>query len=150
MQLLLGSHVLEHGNRVGRLAGFELEPAERRIRRIVFSVGGNLGPQAMTRPLAAVTNVRGSTIELSDQTNIDPLPAVADVVLLSRATRVTARGQEQGRLIGIAVDPTSRTLLSVSGRRHWWSGRITIDAKQIDCSIPGELRSTKSDDTRAA
>jgi hypothetical protein len=150
MQLLLGSHVVEHGNRVGRLAGFELEPAERRIRRIVFSAGGELGPQAMTRPLAAVANVRGSTIELSDQSQVETLPAVADVVLLSRATRVTARGKEQGRLIGIAVDPASRALQSVSGRRHWWSGRITIDAKQLDCSTPGELRTTKSDDTRAA
>ena len=45
------------GRRVGRLAGFELEPVDLRIRRIIFSPDGELGPQAMTRPLAAVTSV---------------------------------------------------------------------------------------------
>jgi hypothetical protein len=150
MELHLGSHVLEHGNRVGRLAGFELEPAERRIRRIVFSADGELGPQAMTRPIGAVAGVRGSTVELSDHTKLDPLPAVADVVLLSRATRVVARDRGQGRLIAIAVEPGSGVLRAVSGRRHWWSGQTTIDAQQLDCSIPGELRGTKSRDTHAA
>jgi len=55
MKLLLGSHVRDHGRRVGQLAGFELEPADRRIRRIIFSPDGELGPQAMTRPLAQVS-----------------------------------------------------------------------------------------------
>ena len=148
MQLLLGSHVLEHGNRVGRLAGFELEPADLRIRRIIFSPNGELGPQAMTRPLEAVASASGA-IELRTPAGSQPLPAVADVVLVSRSTRFSAGGGH-GRVIGVEVEPGDRKVVSVFGRNHWWSGQITIDAKQIDCSIPGEVRSTKSDDTRAA
>jgi hypothetical protein len=150
MELQLGSHVLEHGNRVGRLAGFELEPAERRIRRIIFSPDGDLGQQALTRPVTAIASVRGRTIALRDQTDLDPLPAVSDVVLLSRATRVIGADNEPARLIGVTIDLPGRALVSVSGRRHWWSGRTTIAAGDLDCSMPGELRSNKSHDTRAA
>lgn len=150
MELLLGSHVLEHGNRVGRLAGFELEPAERRIRRIIFSPDGALGPQAMTRPIANIATARRNTIELSREAAAEPLPAVADVVLLSRATRVVRANEEAGRLVGISMDPETRALLSVSGRRHWWSGRTTIDGRTVDTSVPGQLRSANSHDVRAA
>ena len=71
MELLLGSHVREAGRRVGRLAGFELEPADSRIRRIIFSPDGELGPQAMTRPLAAITSVH-------DDGEVDLHPEVDD------------------------------------------------------------------------
>src|SRR5581483_9837556 len=120
MELLLGSHVLEHGNRVGRLAGFEIEPAERRIRRIIFSSNGELGPHAVTRPIDAVGSVKGSAIELRPPAGT-PLPAVSDVVLVSRATRFVDGAQ--GRVVGIEADPSTRALVSVFGRRHWWSRR---------------------------
>jgi hypothetical protein len=150
MELSLGSHVLEHGNRVGRLAGFELEPAERRIRRIIFSSDGELGPHAMTRPVTAIAGLRGSAIELAGQTPGQALPAVPDVVLLSRATRVVDGANQQARLAAVSVDRETRALLSVSGRRHWWTGRTTVPAGELDCSTPGQLRQTKSHDTRAA
>jgi hypothetical protein len=137
MELTLGSHVREHGRRVGGLAGFELEPATRCIRRIIFSRAGDLGPQAMTRPLALVT-VAPDGINLRDEV-VAPLPAVPDVVLLSRSTRVV-RGGDAGRLVAIEVDPVDRRLLSVSARRHWWSGRWSLAGVDIDTSTPGELR----------
>jgi len=139
MDLMLGSHVREHGHRAGRLAGFELEPATMNIRRIIFSPDGSLGPQAMTRPLAAVA-VGGSGIELRPDADIVPLPAVPDVALLSRSTRLTREGRDRGRLVGIAVDPESRKLLAVSGRPHWFSPKFTAAAAQLDCSQPGEIR----------
>lgn len=150
MELLLGSHVLEHGNRVGRLAGFELEPADLRIRRIIFSPDGDLGPRAMTRPLAAIDRVTGGRLELRREAPVDPLPAVPDVLLLSRATRFVNRAGERGRLTGVEVSPADRRLLSVSGRTHWWSRRSTIPAAEVDCSTPGEVRAKRSGDTRAA
>ena len=71
-----------HGRRVGRLAGFELEPAGLKVRRIIFSPDGELGPQAMTRPIDNVdlTHDDGE-IELRPDVAIAPMPAVPDVVL---------------------------------------------------------------------
>jgi hypothetical protein len=141
MELVLGSHVREAGRRVGRLAGFELEPIDRRIRRIIFSPDGELGPQAMTRPLAAVTSVHDDgEVDLRSDVELAPMPAVRDIVLLSRATRIRRGGRELGRLSGVAVDPALRTLMSVFGRPHWWSRRFALAASDLDCSTPGEIR----------
>lgn len=141
MELLLGSHVREAGRRVGRLAGFELEPADRRIRRIIFSPDGELGPQAMTRPLAAISSIHeDGEVDLHSEVDAAPMPAVRDVILLSRATRISRGGRQLGRFCGIAVDTGSRTLVSVFGRPHWWSRRFAMAAADLDCSTPGEIR----------
>src|SRR5262249_39664499 len=139
---------LEHGRRTGRLAGFELEPGERRIRRIIFSPDGELGPQAMTRPLSAVATARKGEIELSSA-DLAALPPGRDVVLLSRATRFVAGKQDRGRLAGVDVDPANGHLVSAFGRAHWWSRRETVSGADVDCGTPGELR-TPASGTRAA
>jgi hypothetical protein len=151
MDLLLGSHVREHGHRVGRLAGFELEPAGLRIRRIIFSPDGELGPQAMTRPLDTVdlTHDDGE-IELRSDVAVAPLPAVPDVVLLSRAVRLRRAGREIGRFVGLCLNAADRSLLEVYGRSHWWSRRFSLAAAGLDCSTPGEIRSGSSGGTQAA
>jgi hypothetical protein len=149
MELLLGSHVREHGHRVGHLAGFELEPAGLRIRRIIFSPDGDLGPQAMTRPLDLVAERHGE-VELRMDAEVAPLPAVRDVILLSRATRVRRGGHEIGRLAGVTVNPSDRAIVSVFGRHHWWSRRFSLDAKRLDCATPGEIRDGSPGDTSAA
>ena len=151
MKLLLGSHVREHGARMGRLAGYELEPADRRLRRIIVSPDGELGPQAVTRPLAAIAQVHNNgDIDITSDTAIAPLPAVADVVLLSRATRVYAVEGGAARLAGVEVNAADRTLVSVFGRTHWWSRRLRLAADGLDCSVPGEVRARKREGTRAA
>src|SRR4026208_680607 len=105
MELLLGSHVREAGRRLGRPAGFGPEPADRRIRRIIFSPDGELGPQAMTRALAAISSVHDDgEVDLPPEANIAPMPAARDVPLLSRATRISRGGRQLGRFCGIAVD----------------------------------------------
>ena len=149
MDLTLGSHVREHGHRLGRLAGFEFEPATLNIRRIIFSPDDTLGPQAMTRPLSAL-DATSSGIDLRPDADIAPLPAVADVSLLGRSTRLTRDGRDRGRLVGIAVDPDTRRLLSISGRQHWFSPKFTAAAAQLDCSQPGEIRIAHSTRSRAA
>jgi hypothetical protein len=141
MELMLGSHVREAGRRVGRLAGFELEPVDRRVRRIIFSPDGELGPQAMTRPLAAITSVHDDgEVDLRPDVDIPPMPAVRDVILLSRATRIRRANRQLGRLSGIDVNPDDRIVVSVFGRPHWWSRRFTLTASDVDCSTPGEIR----------
>jgi hypothetical protein len=151
MKLLLGSHVREHGRRVGRLAGFELEPADLRIRRIIFSPDGELSPQAMTRPLAQVSLIHDDgEVDVQSDAAIAPLPAVADVILLSSATRIRRMGREVGRLVGVDVNPAERALLSVFGRAHWWSRRFELPAADLDCSTPGEIRAGAPPGSRAA
>jgi hypothetical protein len=150
MVLTLGSHVREHGHRAGRLVGFELEPATARITRIIFSRDGNLGSQAVTRPLSAV-ELTAAGVEVRSDAGSAPPAVESDVVLLSRSTRITRDGSDRGRLVGIVVDPASHRMLSISGRQHWFTGKFTAHTPNLDCSQPGEIRiSGQSHDTRAA
>ena len=151
MELLLGSHVREHGNRVGRLAGFELEPAGLRTRRIIFSPDGELGPQAVMRPLAHINLVHeDGEVELRPNAEVAPLPAVPDVVLLSRAVRLRRGGRELGRFVGVDLNLADRSVVTVFGRHHWWSRRFALPASGLDCSMPGEIRAGSSGGSRAA
>ncbi len=144
MELLIGSHVRENGLRVGRLAGFELEPADLRIRRIIFSPDGDLGPQATMRPLPAIGRVHDDgEIELHD-VQIEPMRAVRDVALLARATRLRHGGRDNGRLVGLDVNPSNGVVVSVFGRLHWWSRRFSVPAASTDMSAPGEIRLSPS------
>jgi hypothetical protein len=140
MDLLIGSHVREHQRRVGQLAGFELEPADLRIRRIIFSPDGDLGPQASMRPLAAIGRVHeDGEIDLQDVI-IEPMHTVRDVALLARATRLRQSGRDHGRLVGLDVDPSNGIVAAVYGRLHWWSRRFSVRATAADMSTPGEIR----------
>ena len=151
MQLVLGSHVREDGRRVGRLAGFELEPADLRIRRIIFSADGELGPTVLSHPLAAIQSVDDDgEIELKRELDITPMSAVKDVIILSHATRLRRGTRYVGRLSGIEVDRTDRRIVSVFGRPHWWSRKFTFPAAELDCSTPGEIRSGPPTGTQAA
>ena len=151
MELMIGSHVREHGNRVGHLAGFELEPSSLRIRRIIFSPDGELGPQAVMRPLSHINLVHDDgELELRLNPDTPPLPAISDVVLLSRAVRLRRGGREIGRFVGVDVNLADRGVTTVFGRHHWWSRRFSLPAAGLDCSVPGEIRAGASGGTRAA
>lgn len=151
MELLLGSHLREHGHRVGRLAGFELEPAGLRIRRLIFSPDGELGPQAVSRPLVAISHVHDNgDIELQPNVDVTPLPAVPDVVLLGHATRLRRGDRQLGRLLGLDVNAADRSVAAVFGRAHWWSRRFSLGGEDLDCSTPGEIRARMPGSTRAA
>jgi len=151
MRLTFGSTVRKGGRRVGRVAGFELEPADQRIRRVVYSADGELGPQVLSHPIPAITSVASNgDVELKTELDIAPMPAVRDVVLLSRATRIERDGRVVGRLTGVDVDQTDRRLVSVSGRAHWWSRSTTYRASDLDCSTPGVLRNVSPPGSRAA
>src|SRR2546426_9922926 len=141
MDMSFVAHVREHGHRGGRLAGFELEPAGLKIRRIIFSPDGELGPQAMTRPLANIdlTHDDGE-IELRPEVAVAPLPAVPDVVLLSRAVRLRRAGREIGRFGGVSLNPTDRSLTEVFGRVHWGSARLSLPTRGPGCSAAVAVR----------
>ena len=142
MELLLGSHVREHGNRVGRLAGIEFEPSTRFVRRILYSIDGDLGPQTTARPLFAIGHVHDNG-EIELRTDVDEsraMPSVASVAVLSRATRLKRSGHDQGRFAGLEVNPGDHSILSVLGRRHWLARRFKFAGPEFDSSTPGELR----------
>jgi sporulation protein YlmC with PRC-barrel domain len=141
MELLLGAHVREYGDRVGRLAGFELELTTLRIRRILVSPDGALSAQTTAHLLHSVAHVhdRGE-IELRADVEAPPMPSVSDVVTLGRDTRMTDSGREAGKLVGIEVDAGESKLVSAFVRHGWLARRTEVPAKQIDFSKPGELR----------
>jgi hypothetical protein len=150
MELMLGSHVREHGNRVGKLAGFELEPASLRIRRIIYSPDGDLGSGTHLRPLCSVSLVHDDgEVELRPETQVDTMPSIPDVVLLSRPTRIRQGAREVGRLVGLEINPADCSILTLFGRAHWWSRRFSTPADRADCSVSGEIR-IGSKSTRAA
>ena len=142
MELLFGSHVREHGSRVGQLAGFELEPTSHLIRHVIFSADGDLGPSAATCLLSAVSLVHDDgEIELHPYSDVRAtFPAASDMVLLSRATRLRVQGRDAGRLAGVDCDAADRRITSVFARHHWWSRRTALAAGELDGSTPGELR----------
>ena len=151
MELLLGSHVREHGARVGRLAGFELEPADRRIQRIVFSPNGNLGSHAATRPIAAIGHVHdGGEIELRTDHDLSALPVADEVILLTHAVRVRKSDGTMARLIGLELNPADGSVQSVVGKAHWWTRPFSLEAAGADWSTPGEIRMRAPTGTRAA
>ncbi len=151
MELLLGSHVREHGNRVGRLAGLELDPATLRIRRILYSPDGDVSPGVEARPLAAVALVHeDGEIELRPFADAAPVPTAKSVAQLTRATRLKRGGREAGRLAGIDVEPAEGVVGSVFVRNHWWSRRVGLPASGLDFTVSGEIRSGSGGGSRAA
>ena len=141
MELLLGSLVSQPGARGGRLAGFELEPSTRRVRRIIYSPDGDLGPQSSTQPVAAIASVHDDgELELNPAPRVEPMPVVADVVLLSRATRLMNGGRPAGRLVGLEIDRADRTVVAAFARAHWLSRRHAFDAARLNFAVPGEIQ----------
>ena len=133
MELTIGSHVREHGSRIGRLAGFEIDPATRRLSQIIFSANGTLGPEALMRPLVAVSHVHdGGEIELRTDVDAGASREPQEVVLLGPATRVRQKGHDLGHLTGVEVNPADQQLVSIFGRAHWWSRPVAVDAASLD------------------
>jgi hypothetical protein len=139
MELLFGTHVREHGYRIGRLAGLEVERRTHEVRKIFFSANGQMGPQTETRPLAAVpVDHFTGDIALSAFPRSTDLPTT-EPLLLSRATRLVRGGHPLGSLSGVEVSPDSGAVTTVVGRQHWWARRLHLEGP-FDFSTAGEVR----------
>jgi hypothetical protein len=147
MELIFGTHVREHGQRAGRLAGFEVDAASRSVRRVIFSGDGELGNHALARPFSTV-HAEAGLVEIRPYTPAEEATPER-VVLLGHSTRIVRAGREVGRMIGLDVNLDGGLLQAVVGRKSWWSRRFTIEAASIDLSTPGEIR-TGASTTRAA
>lgn len=146
MELLFGTNVREYGQRAGRLAGFELDAASRRVRKLIFSGDGELGNHALARPFSAVL-AEPSYVEIRPYTPTEE-PA-GETVLLGHSTRIIRGGREIGRLTGLDVAIGTGELGAVIGRKNWWSRRFVVEAGSLDLSVPGEIR-TGAPTSRAA
>ena len=141
MEVLLGTHVSEHGYRIGRLAGFEVERDTCQVRQIFFSADGCLGSHAQARPLAAVpVNHFAGDLVL----RAVPTPAqvtTAEPVVLSHGTRLVRSSHQIGRFCwALTCRPSdSGALAAVFGRQHWWTRQSRLDRAGLDFSTPGEV-----------
>jgi hypothetical protein len=140
MELLFGTNVCEHGYRIGRLAGVEVDPATRRVRGIVFSTDGDIGAHTEARPLVAVP-----ADHFDGDINLRPFATSSGAptptaLTLTAATRLTRAGRTIARLAGVEIAGDSGELSGVLGRAHWWSRRFHTGATGLDLSVPGEIR----------
>jgi hypothetical protein len=141
MTFMLGAYVREYGNPVGRLAGFEVEPDTGRVMRLVFSPRGDLGPDALSVGLLAVGHVHpDGQIELRPECGARSLMPAPNVALIGPATRVKSGGQSGVHLTEVELDPSERRIVSLTGRKHWWTRSLTLSGSNVDYFWAGEIR----------
>ena len=138
MELLFGNHVRSAGRRIGYLAAVDVDPASRRVTKIIFSGDGKLGSHAQTRSIEAVRAEGGSIlVQDSAATGV----TAGDRLLWSRSVRMTRDGRDAGHLAGVVLG-NQGAVESVIGRHHWWTGRYRAAAADLDLSHPAEIRIT--------
>ncbi len=147
MTLRFGAPVVEHGRRVGRLAGLEVDPAARRVTMIVFSPDGRLGAHARARPADRV-GPSGRSLVVRAGPAPAPPPRTVEPQLWSRATRLTRHGRPVGRLRAVTVDPATGAVQRVVGRRLWLLS-VSLPGSALDFSKPGEI-AAGAEEVRAA
>ena len=104
--MLFGIHVREHGYRIGRLAGVEVERATQQVRTILLSADGDIGSHAQSRPLTAVPidHFAGDIVLR---------PFAVPPIRPRRTTRsqscdaMVRGGHQIGRLVGVEYRPTT-------------------------------------------
>jgi len=140
MDLLFGSTVVEQGKRLGRLAGVEIDPAARRVLKVVVSRDGRLGPNATTRPVEVV-RVDGQTVVIAGEAPPSaPLPFRLEPLLWSPGTHVVRGPQEVGRVLGVRVEEGSGRLEAAFSRKGRWGKTQELPMVGLDLSVIGELR----------
>jgi hypothetical protein len=123
---------------VGRLAGFEVDPRTRLVRKIIFSSDGELGNHVLMRPFASVLAEPGE-IDIRPYAPVEDA-AAADHVLVGQTARIIHGDREMGRVTGLDVAIGSGELEGVLGRRSWWTRRFHVAGTSADLSVPGEVR----------
>ena len=149
MDLMFGAAVFEHGQKAGKLAGVEIDPASRRALKIIFSANGHLGPGASTRPIEAVAVEGGRVTIVGDPPPSPPMPFSLEPLLWSPGTHIVRDHEEIARLTGAGVEQVSGKLSLAFGRRSLWSKRLELPLGDVDLSVLGEVRVGTSHSTAA-
>jgi len=140
MELLFGNTVFEHGRRLGRLAGIEIDPTARRALKIVASRDGRLGPHAVTRPIEVVRAEGGRVLIAQEPTPSPPMPFRLEPALWSHGTHVVRGHVEIGRPVGVRLEEGSGRLQAILVRKGRWGRTQELSIEGIDLSVLGELR----------
>jgi sporulation protein YlmC with PRC-barrel domain len=138
VELLFGTHVREYGQQIGRLAGFELDPTTRQVRKIIVSSDGELGNHVMMRPFASVLAEPGE-IDIRPYTPVDE-GADRGGVVVGPVARIKRGDREVGRVTVIDVAIGTGDVEAVIGRKNWLSRRFRVEGRDFDLSVPGEVR----------
>ena len=144
MELLFGSRIRSGGRRIGYLAGIEVDPASRRVTKIVFSKDGTLTSETHTRAISAVT-AEGRALQVAAEGPLE-VPT-GERLVWTRATRLDRSGRE-AHLMGVVVG-SNGDIETLIGRQHWWSKRFRVSARDIDRSEPGYIF-VRAEQARAA
>ena len=144
MELLFGSHIRSGGRRIGYLAGIEVDPASRRVTKIVFSNDGTLTSETHTRAISAVT-AEGGALQVAAEGPLE-VPS-GERLVWTRTTRLDRTGRE-AHLKGVVVDPGG-AIDALIGRQHWWSRRFRVSGRDLDSTQPGRI-SVRTEHARAA
>lgn len=140
MDLAFGTTVKEHFYSIGRLAGLEADRQTRAVRSILIS-GNGAADAAEKRPLSAVPADHFSgDIELRAFPEQFTALSHDGTVTLTAATRLVRQGHEIGHLEGVELDPSTGAITAVTGRHHWWTPKVHLQAANLDFSVPGEIR----------
>src|SRR5262245_36727612 len=116
MELLLGSPVFADGRKTGRLAGFEVEPTNLRVLRIIYSSDARMGSHALSRPIDVVST-EGRRITITERPSSVAASAVEGLVW-SRTAGIRVGGRARGHLCGVDVTADGQ-LEQVLAKRHW-------------------------------
>ncbi len=144
MELLFGSHIRSGRQRIGYLAGIEVDPPSRRVTKIVFSKDGTLTSETHTRAISAVT-AEGAALQVAPQ---GPLEASSgERRVWTRATRLDWTGRT-AHLTGVVVG-SDGAIDALIDRRHWWSRRFRVSGRDLDYTQPGRI-SARAEQARAA
>jgi hypothetical protein len=86
-----------------------------------------------------------SVLAESGEIDIRPYAPVVDAadrggVLVGHLARIKRGDREVGHVTGVDVAIGSGILEGVIGRKNWWNRRFQIDGREIDLSVPGEVR----------
>ena len=138
MELLFGTHVREYGQHIGRLVGVELDSTTHRVQKIIVSSDGELGNHVIMRPFASVLAEPGE-IDIRPYTPVDD-HADRGSIVVGHVARIKRGDREMGRVTGVDVALGSGDLEAVIGRKSWWTRRFRVDGRNLDLSVPGEVR----------
>jgi hypothetical protein len=138
MNLSIGTHVSEHGYRIGQLSGVEVDRESHVVRHILVR-GTNASAPPERRAFTAVPKDH-----FTGDIALLPHPAEtvggAEPLPLTGTTRVLKGGRLLGRLSSLELNPATGAIVAITGRQHWWNRAFHARGDELDFSPLGEIR----------
>ena len=139
MNLSIGTHVSEHGYRIGQLSGVEVDRVSHVVQHILVR-GTDESAPSERRAFAAVPkdHFTGDIALLTHPS--ESSGGAADPLTLTSTTRVVQGERVLGWLSGLEINPASGTIVAITARQHWWNRSFHARGSELDFSPLGEIR----------